>query len=235
MFDEKIPIPKLSLDGSNWVTYCNRLTSAVCSHDLDDHLTSAVITQECIDDSTINNHSPQRRWRAKEKIVKALIESSVPDIIFNDIKDLPTAKEAWDVVIAKFSCTTEMSLTELRRQFQNSRCPEDGNVCTHFNMLTELHQKMATLGATISDEDYATTLKAALPSSYSATLIGIATIWESTGNLVPSSTIIRFVLDEYEQHVKEKATQEEFEAMFAQVVASQCYEHRTLKECFSVM
>jgi len=80
---------------------------------------------------------------------------------------------------------------------------------------------MAALGTTISDEDYATTLKAALPSSYSATLIGIATIRESTGNPVPSSTVIRFVLDEYERHVKEKATQEEFEAMFAQVAASQ--------------
>ncbi len=220
MFDEKIPIPKLSLDGSNWVTYRDRLTSAVRSCDLDDHLTSAVITQECIDDGIINNRSPQRRWRAEEKIVKALIESSVPDIIFNDIKDLPTAKEAWDAVIAKFSRTTEMSLTELCRQFQNSHCPEDGNVRTHYNMLTELHQKMAALGATISDEDYATTLKAALPSSYSATLIGIATIRESTGNPVPSSTVIRFVLDEYEWHVKEKATQEEFEAMFAQVAAS---------------
>ena len=169
----------------------------MCLCDLDDHLTLAVITQECIDDSTINNCMPQRCWRAEEKIVKVLIESSVPDIIFNDMKDLPTAKEAWDAVIAKFSHTTEMNLTELRRQFQNSCCLEDGNVCTHFNMLTKLCQKMATLGVTMSDEDYAATLKAALPSSYSATLIGIATIWESTGNPVPSFTVIRFALDEY--------------------------------------
>jgi len=111
----------------------------VCSHDLDNHLTLAVIMQECIDDSIINNCSPQRHWRAEEKIVKALIESSVPDIIFNDIKDLLTAKEAWDAIITKFSCTTEMNLTELQRQFQNSHCLEDRNVCTHFNMLTKLH------------------------------------------------------------------------------------------------
>jgi len=32
--------------------------------------------------------------------------------------------------------------------------------------------------------------------------------------------VIRFMLDEYERHVKEKAIQEEFEAMFAQVAVS---------------
>ena len=92
----------------------------------------------------------------------------------------------------------EMNLIELRRQFQNSCCLEDGNVHTHFNMLTKLHQKMAMLGATMSDEDYAATLKAALSSLYSTTLISIATIWELTGNTVPSSMVIRFMLDEYE-------------------------------------
>ena len=56
---------------------------------------------------------PQRHWRAKEKIVKVLIKSSVPNIIFNDIKDLPTAKEAWDAIIAKFARTMEMNLIEL--------------------------------------------------------------------------------------------------------------------------
>jgi len=87
-------------------------------------------------------------------------------------------------------------------------------------MLTKLHQKMVALGVTMSDEDYTATLKAALPSLYSTTLISIATIWELTGNTIPSSMVIRFTLDEYEQRVKEKAIQEEFEAMFAQVAVS---------------
>jgi hypothetical protein len=90
--DLKISITKLVADGSNWVTYRDRMLWAVNSRDLSEHLTNASMTQLYNNAGTIGNTTPQMRWTHDQAVVKQLIAASVPDTVFNRIKTGTTAK-----------------------------------------------------------------------------------------------------------------------------------------------
>lgn len=74
----KINITKLVADGSNWVTYCNRMLWAVESHGLSDHLTKASITQAYLDIGKVGTVMLQMWWCLDQAAVKQLIATSIP-------------------------------------------------------------------------------------------------------------------------------------------------------------
>jgi hypothetical protein len=53
--DLKISITKLVADGSNWVTYRDRMLWAMNSCDLSEHLTNASMTQTYVDAGTVTD------------------------------------------------------------------------------------------------------------------------------------------------------------------------------------
>ncbi|KAF8259908.1 hypothetical protein EI94DRAFT_1466009, partial [Lactarius quietus] len=91
----KISITKLATDGSNWVTYRDRMLWAVDSCGLYEHLTNTTITTTYTTAGTIGTVTPQMRWNADQAVVKQLIAISVPDTVFNRIKTGTNAKDVW--------------------------------------------------------------------------------------------------------------------------------------------
>ncbi len=51
-----------------------------------DHLTSATVTQAYMDRGDVNGVTPTMHWEDNDEAVKALIMSSIPDELFNQIK-----------------------------------------------------------------------------------------------------------------------------------------------------
>jgi len=100
--DDEIPVPRLLDDGSNWVTYRDRMLSAVASRGLVGHLVSAPLT---ICDITW--------WKLDEDVVKRMIASSVPGYVVSQVKDKATAKEVWDTVKKLHEGRTLLILVEL--------------------------------------------------------------------------------------------------------------------------
>jgi len=77
--DLKISVTKLIADGSNWVTYHDRLMWAIDSHNLSDHLTNLSVTQTYLDKGDVNGVMPQNRWR-KDQAVHLVIGSGNPRV-----------------------------------------------------------------------------------------------------------------------------------------------------------
>jgi hypothetical protein len=91
----KLEIVRLASDGSNWVSYRDRLNITLRMRRWQKHLTSDSVTQAYLDHGDVNSVKPVMWWEDDNKTVKHLIMSSVPDKIFNRIKGGANAKAWW--------------------------------------------------------------------------------------------------------------------------------------------
>jgi hypothetical protein len=197
--DLKISITKLVADGSNWVTYCDRMLWAMNSRDLSEHLTNASMTQTYVDAGTIGNVTPQMRWTHDQAVVKQLIAASVPDTIFNRIKTGTTAKDVWDALKKLYKGRTMLILIDLGRWLQTTCCGEEDNVCEHFKRLADMCEQLAAMGKLVSDDEFASILMGSLPSSYALTLSSIAAAAEISAMTPTVATVTKLALDEYDR------------------------------------
>ena len=199
----RINVPKLAADGSNWVVYRDRMTWAMDSRLLSDHLTN-VSMPAAYGPGTINGVTLAARWAQGEATVKQAIAASVPDSIFNRIKGSTRAKDVWDALKALFEGRTQMIIVDLRRQLQTMKCGEDDNVRTHFDTIANLREQLAAMGKTIADDEYASILLGSLPAAYDATASAMSTTASLTNTTLTPNTVIRLVTDEYDRRALKK-------------------------------
>ena len=173
----KINVTKLVTDGSNWVTYHNRMLWAIESCSLSKHLTKTSITQAYKDMGEVGTVLLEMRWCLDQATVKQLIAMSIPDSVFNNIKTGTSAKDVWDVLKKLYEGYTTLIPVDLGRQLQTTRCAEEDSIHEHFEQLADLHKQLVAMGA-MSDAKFASILMGSLPSLYQPTLSGIPTAAE---------------------------------------------------------
>ena len=101
MSDEnRMTLPKLAADGSNWVTYRDCVLWMIRQRQWLDHFSSASITPAYTAAGDINSVSPATRWAKKESTIMTLILASVPDHVFNRIKTKTNSFEVWNTIKA---------------------------------------------------------------------------------------------------------------------------------------
>jgi hypothetical protein len=200
MGDElKISITKLIADGSNWVTYRDRMLWAIDSRGLSEHLTNATITATYTAVGTVGSVTPQMRWSGDQAMVKQLIAISVPDTVFNSIKTGTTAKDVWDALKKLYEGRTMLITIDLGRRLQTTRCGEDESVREHFERLGDMREQLAAMGKSIADEEYASILMGSLPASYAPTLSGISAAAEISATTPTVVMVTKLAIDEYDR------------------------------------
>ena len=199
MSDEfKIRITKLAADGSNWVTYRDRIMWALDVKGLLEHLTEDTITSYYSAAGTIDGLTPEARWKRDEAMVKQLVAGSVPDTVFSQIKAGLKAKEVWDQLRTLYEGRSKLILVDLRRKLQNTRCGPEDDVRAHFENLADLKEQLAAMGHTITDDEYATILLGSLPESYEYAMNAIMAAADISGKQITPALVIRLVMDEYD-------------------------------------
>jgi hypothetical protein len=68
--DLKINVVRLAVDGSNWITYRDRLQFALSVRSLTEHLTHTTVTATYTNAGVINGMTPVQRWDHDETITK---------------------------------------------------------------------------------------------------------------------------------------------------------------------
>ena len=194
----KLCITTLSVNGLNWVTYCDRMLWTIGSRNLTTHITEGTITAEYTAAGTVGSLTPQQ-WRDLDQhIVKQLIGTSVPDTIFNSIKTGATVKNMWDELKRLYEGCTTLILVDLGRQLQTTHCTEKDSMDNHFKKLADLHKQLAAMGRTVPDIEFTQILMGSLPPSYAPMLSGIAVAAETSAISPTVASVKKLAVDEYD-------------------------------------
>ena len=92
-FVSKLHVEKLNTDGSNWVSFHDRMMWVLRSRGLLEHLTSTVVTANYTAIGTVNNITPQMKWDNDEATTMHVIAASIPNSVFTNVKSKPNTKE----------------------------------------------------------------------------------------------------------------------------------------------
>ena len=91
------------------------------------------------------------------------------------------------------------------KAFRDIKCPEGGNIHSHFWQLANLWDQLASLGQTITDQDYLDTLLVSLPRSYEGLISTLSGASHLTKTKITADSFRAFLLDEYEHRlIREK-------------------------------
>ena len=118
-------IPRLAGDGSNWVTYRDRISLTLKRRGLGDHFTHASPTKRYTQLASTSGLTVDEKWEDDEVAFRELIAVSIPDDEFNQIKSAPHAKEMWEQLKAIYEGRTQALLMNAWRQLQNTKCGEN--------------------------------------------------------------------------------------------------------------
>src|SRR5216683_3267478 len=91
-----------------------------------------------------------------------------------------------------------MLVVDRMKAFRDIKCPEGGNICSHFQQLANLWDQLASLGQTITDQDYLDTLLTSLPQSYKGSISTLSGALHLTKTKITADSFRAFLLDEYE-------------------------------------
>ena len=172
--DEVFKVPRLANDGSNWVTYKDRLQWALAAQGILAHLEGDATDEKGSSQSTASagasesdstgtadkgkestpdvkgTQQPQdAKWLLDEAIVKQCIASTVSDSVFNRIKTGKTAKDIWNSLTKIYQARSRMVAVDLRRRMQNKRCDEKTDIRAHFDELAGMLENLSSMGTSL--------------------------------------------------------------------------------------
>jgi hypothetical protein len=199
--DFKVTIVKLVNDGTNWISYRDRMIWAFDNRSWSDHLTNDTVP---VTWATIGTVTLQQQWTAEEASTKNLIAASVPDHVFNRIKTKTNTKDIWDAIKEIYQKRLKMITVDLGQKLQGTKLGDDEDVCTHFTYLSNMREQLASMGKTIDDNEFASILLGSLPPSYESTVNAINAAADQADTSVAPDRVIQLVTDNYDQHIIKK-------------------------------
>src|SRR5258707_15477516 len=215
MGEEKLHLPKLASDGSNWITYRDRIQWSFKMRGLGSHLISNSILDEDLEEGDIGGFTPAQRWERGEISASSLLDATIPDDVFRSIKDAESVNEVWENLKALFEGKSRTILVDLGRKLQTTHCGEDDDVRAHFSKLANLRDKLAALGRSVGDDEYVAVLIGSLPPCYNSPIDALTSSCDVNNKDITPSAVIRSATREYEKcilHKENKSQEEAFSA-----------------------
>jgi len=154
----KLHLPMLAMDGSNWITYHDRISWLMKMRGLGDHLMSTTVTKSYKDAGDVAGLKPEQRWTADENAASQLIGATIPDSVFHKIKTADFVKDVWDRLKGLFEGKSRTLLIDLGRKLQNTHCGDSEDVRAHLEKLADLRERLSALGRTVNDDEYVSVL-----------------------------------------------------------------------------
>jgi len=185
-------IPKLAEDGSNWITYKERMLTAIGARGLMRYIDGRVkqpipfamspTTGELLKadgkpatDAEIEALDDKLdEFCQKNSMVKQHIFSTLSDRLVVRIKHLKSASMIWVEIRKLHEGKTELVQVDLRRRLQETRCEEGRDVRDHFTELMTMREQLAGMGAAIDERDFYAIVLGSLPESYRPLLSAIS-------------------------------------------------------------
>jgi len=166
---------------------------------LGDHLTDDTITQGYKSAGDIGGLKPEQRWAADKIVVNQILDTTIPDLVVNQIKTAYEPKDVWENLKELFEEKSRNLLEDLGKKFQNTRCGEYDDVRAHLEKLANLRERLSSLGRTIGDTEYVSVILGSLPPSYYPAVDSLAISYEASDNDLTPTAVIRMAINEEEE------------------------------------
>ena len=89
-----------------------------------------------------------------------------------------------------------MVVINLRQKMQNVSCEASDDVCTHFDKLVDMNEKLSSIGITLKDHKYASILIRSLPAIYEPTSSSILAAAKLRKTPLDPNTVISLITDD---------------------------------------
>ena len=87
----------------------------------------------------------------------------------------------------------------MRRKLQEQHCTEKGDVRAHFDKMITLCEELASLGHSVSSDDFRAMLLSSVPMSYESTISTMTTSARITGLDLTPEVILTTLIDDYDR------------------------------------
>jgi len=235
-----IRIPKLLPDGSNWVIFKDRFHFAAAAAVLQKHLDGtdsepAALAFPVAGPTPLTAAQTEElkayeaslsKWQAGEAVLKQAIASTIPDSLFLDVRKEKTAKLMWDSVSNKREKKSRMVTVDLRRKLQLEKCEENGDVRTHLFKLQTMREDLASMGGSISDEDFTTIVLGSIPYSYDTFISAMSATSSLLGTSLSPSNLIDAIGDEADRKAIKSPTKSKKDKPDAAFAAGQRFQDK---------
>src|SRR5216683_2191947 len=96
--EQKAYLPKLSIDGDNWVMYRDCIIWVMKQNTIKEHIATNTPPTTYISKGKVSGLEPLERWEHEEHAICTAQGNSMLDKAFSQIKDIELVKEAWDIL-----------------------------------------------------------------------------------------------------------------------------------------
>jgi hypothetical protein len=209
--DEFLRIPKLDVSGTNWVIFKDRFTWALDARGILDHIDGSgsepTEPVEEGDKTDAEKHEKLvaewkkdvKEWKQGEAIAKQQIASSIPDSLFMKVRAKGTAHEIWTELGKHFEKRSRMVSIDLRRRLQELRCADKGSIIDHFATLRTMREDLASMGESLTENDFYSIIMGSLPPSYDPYLSALNATSSVLGTHLSAEDLMLSITEEYER------------------------------------
>ena len=158
--DERWSIDKL--DGSNWITWKFQMRHLLLAKGLWGYIDG---TETLREDASAQQRADFRK--ASQKAFSTIVMAISTSQLYL-VTSLEEPKNAWDALRDHYERNTLANKLMLKKQYFRTEMKEGTSIEAHMKYMKELTDKLAAIGAPISEEDKVVTLLGSLPKSCSA-------------------------------------------------------------------
>ena len=157
--DEKWSIDKL--DSSNWITWKFQMRHLLLAKGLWGYVDG---TEALREDASAQQRADFKK--ASQKAFSTIVMAICTSQLYL-VTSFEERKDAWDALRDHYERDTLANKLMLKKQFFRTEMKEGTSIEAHMKHMKELTDKLAAIGAPISEEDKVVTLLGSLPKSYS--------------------------------------------------------------------
>lgn len=190
MADGRWAIERLS--GGNWPTWKFQMKHLLLVKGLWNVTQGSEVLVDAADNATVAAFNEK-----SQKALSTLVMSIDPSQLYL-ITSCESAKDAWDNLKQQFESDTLHNKLLLKKQYFRSEMSEGSSMEKHLKSMKELTDKLAAVGAPISEEDQVVTLLGSLPSMYNA----LVTALEARGDDLKLQFVQQALLNEEQKFRK---------------------------------
>ena len=227
-------IPRLEADGSNWVIFKDRFLYAAAAASLLDHIDGKGAAPKPVTFASssgplsadqreaLDDYAEQlSRWQSNEAIIRQAIASTIPDSLFLEVRKTVTALEMWEAVKEKREKKSWMVTVDMRRKLQAEKCPESGDMRAHLHKLQAMREDLASMGGSISDEDFTLIILGSIPQSYDSYIAAITATSSLLDKTLSPTNLIDAIRDEADRRTIKNPKSKKKDEQDAAYVAGQ--------------